>query len=78
MTPTEQNTLALTWNTYWIQISTIVTIIIFILGFFWNKRKKKNIIKNTNNDKGSITQINKEQENIIYNVENKNGKIIQK
>jgi len=79
MTPTEQNTLALIWNTYWIQISTGVTILIFIIGLLWNKSKNKNIIKNTKNEDGEITQIiNSNQDNIIDEVDNKNGSITQK
>jgi len=79
MTPTEQNTLALIWNTYWIQISTGVTILIFIIGLLWNKSKNKNIIKNTKNEDGKITQIiNSNQANIIDEVDNKNGSITQK
>jgi len=79
MTPTEQNTLALIWNTYWIQISTGVAIVIFIIGFLWNKSRNKNIIKNTKNENGKITQvISDNQDNIIHNVDNKNGNITQK
>ncbi len=79
MTPTEQNTIALIWNTYWIQISTGVTILIFIIGFLWNKGKNKNIIKNTKNENGKVTQIiNSNQDNIIDEVDNKNGSITQK
>jgi len=79
MTPTEQNTLALIWNTYWIQISIGVTILIFIIGIVFNKTKSKNIIKNTKNKKGKIIQqSNDNQENIINQVDNENGDITQR
>lgn len=81
MTPTEQNTLALIWNTYWIQISIIVAIIIFILGLLRNKTPKqnKNIIKSTKNKSGKIMQDGTNgQDNIIDKVNNNNGTIVQK
>ena len=79
MTPTEQNTLALIWNTYWLQISTGVTLIGLIIGIIWNKSRSKNIIQNTKNKKGKISQhASDNNDNIINNVDNENGYITQK
>ncbi len=74
MDTTEANTLALNINTIWIIISTIITIVLFLIG----KKlfSKKNTIKNTSNRKGRIKQ-GGESTNIIKNVTNDNGEIIQ-
>jgi len=75
MPENDPNTLALTINTTWIIISTIVGIVIFIGGFFINKYRTKNVVKNSINRKGEIFQTG--GDNIIDNVDNEEGKIIQ-
>lgn len=75
MTDTEFNTLALNANTKWLIISTVIAIGIFIVGFFINKYRTKNIIKNSINRKGEISQAG--GDNLIDNVDNVEGKIIQ-
>ncbi len=70
MNPTETNTLA-------IIINTIVVIVISLLGIWgYKKYKGKNIVKDTTNIDGKITQNG--GDNIIDEVDNSNGTIIQK
>ena len=75
MTETEANTQAIMTNTEWIIISTIVAIVIFIVGFIINKNRATNVIKNSKNKKGKISQSS--GDNIIDNVDNEDGSIIQ-
>ena len=68
MNETEMNTQELMTNKEWLIISKIVVIVIFIGGFFVNKYRTKNVIKNSINKKGEISQTG--IYNIIDNIDN--------
>jgi len=70
MNSTDANTFALNINS----IIVLITIILAVWGY--KKYQGKNVIKSTTNKGGEITQSNKD--NIIDDVDNKNGIIVQK
>jgi len=76
MTETTLNTLALNTNTAWIIISVIVTIGLSIIGYLINRYRGRDIIKNTSNKRGKISQTN--GDSLVDNVDNEEGSIIQK
>jgi hypothetical protein len=74
MNPTDANTFALNINTTVVVIGTLITLIFTFWGY--TKYKGKNVIKNTENKKGNISQ--SKGDNILDNVDNEEGTIIQK
>ena len=74
MNPTDANTFALNLNTVTVIIVTLVSLILAVWGY--KKYQGKNIIKSTVNKGGKITQSN--GDNIIDDVDNESGTIVQK
>jgi len=74
MNSTDANTFALNLNTVTVIVVAFLTLILAVWGY--KKYQGKNVIKSTTNKGGKITQSNKD--NIIDDVNNENGTIIQK
>lgn len=74
MNPTDANTFALNVNSITVIIVSLITLILAVWGY--KKYQGKNVIKSTANKGGKITQSNKD--NIIDDVDNESGTIVQK